>query len=194
MAFLRRHRAWYHPLLSSSVQAETRLTEERGWLDEEGRKQIHNGILRRARWVKNPNRCVMVQRPWLRSREASSRKRRSPRDPHADCLALAAIETQQSCQTRTWPPQVAAGVSSQELCSNCLCPSSSPDTTSEPLIFFQGAESMPRTSCSLWVMVSEHRTSPRERRVAEPQSPRGYLPKGALPQKHPGKALLGMLG
>lgn len=38
---------------------------------------------------------------------------------------------------------------SHELCSHCLCPSSSPDTTTGPLIFFQRAGSMPRTSCHL---------------------------------------------
>lgn len=95
--------------------------------------------------------------------------------------------TQQFCWTRARPLHVAAGVSRQELCSHCLYSSSSPNTTSEPLIFFQCADSMPRTSCSLWVMVSEHRTSPEGSKGCRAPSPRRSSAQECTASKAPWK-------
>lgn len=135
------------------------------WVKAHRGKRTDDGLIRRREnkskiafeedgGGKKPSRGIKIQSTWLRWRGASSVRWRGVRPSHKLCG--------HDCQDSPRPslPMYQQVFSCWELCSYCPHPSSSQNTSCKPLIFLQHAGSMPRTSCSLWVMVCEHRTSP----------------------------------
>ena len=130
--------------------------------------------LRRAGWGKELRGCRKVQSICVCWRDASTWGGGAQADSAGPQLGVGLAG---SAKLLSELPRHQQVFSSHEFSCHCPCPSSSPNTTTGPLIFFQRAGSMPRTSCHLWVMVSEHRTSPEE-------SEGSGAPGPALPKVH----------